>query len=124
MLFPVSYILSSIHCRPLIGWRLLEVKEMARDDKLKTTPLSGAYRTPVFIAIAFQILTLIATSLFFDFGISFRIAAASLIPFWISVLIIASRRPMEPTGFDRQFIAYGYPVLVFALVVLCGIAGV
>lgn len=91
---------------------------MAFADKLKTTQLSTAYRAPVVMAVSFQIVALIFTSLLFDFGVSFNIAAASLVLFWLFALIIISRRPIAPTAFDRRFIAHGYPVLVALLFVI------
>lgn len=96
---------------------------MALADKLKTTRLTGDYRSPVIVSVGTQIFTLIFTSLLFDFGVSFTIAAVALIPFWVAVLMITSRRPMKPTRFDRQFVAYGYLVLVFSLIVLNAAAG-
>ncbi|MCB1207665.1 MAG: hypothetical protein KDN18_25660 [Verrucomicrobiae bacterium] len=91
---------------------------MAIAEKLKSSHLSGAYRTPFVLAVVFQVVALIFTSFLFDLGVAFTIATISLIPFWIVVLIIVFRRPQNPTGFDRSFIAYGYPILMVALLTL------
>ena len=89
--------------------------EMASAHQSIGKKLSNKYRSPVVVAVVFHVLILGIASITMDFGVAFKVAAISLIPFWTIVVLIAARRSNSPSTVDRKVIACGYPVIVVIL---------
>jgi hypothetical protein len=50
-----------------------------------------------------------------DYGDTFQLSAAALLPFWGSVLIILLLRRRRPTRFDLWYVRWGYLPIVFVM---------
>src|SRR5438045_498652 len=51
-----------------------------------------------------------------DGGALARMCAAVSLGFWLLVLVIVLRRRRNPSPFDLAFVAFGYPVMLFACI--------
>ena len=85
---------------------------------MQTLPLSPAYRSAIWFALALQIPIALVLVLLLDGGHLTRIGGYSMIAFWLGALAIVWRRPERPTLFDLAYVRMGYlPILGIAVLV-------
>jgi len=78
-------------------------------------PISKQYDSPIFEAVALQIVLGLLSLLILDGGTVARICGIALVAFWSGVTVLIYRRPVCPSEVDLQFIRFGYlPVVVVA----------
>src|ERR1700680_1036914 len=92
-----------------------------RVNRVKTLPLSNAYRSAMLTAIVLQTLLTLLLVTILDGGILAKIGGYSMAGFWIGVAILMYRRPLAPRRSDLAYIRWGYP---FMLMVGIGVAAV
>src|SRR5258706_80697 len=90
---------------------------------MKTSlPISPSYRTPIFEAVALQLVLGLLSSLILDGGATARICGIALVAFWSGATLLIWRRPVSPTRSDLQLIRFGYlPLVVVAFFLVHGI---
>jgi hypothetical protein len=78
-------------------------------------PISKDYDSPIFDAVAIQIVLGLLSLLILDGGTVARICGITLVAFWSGVTVLIYRRPLLPSRVDLQVIRFGYlPVVVVA----------
>ncbi|MEI7939975.1 MAG: hypothetical protein WCK27_25095 [Verrucomicrobiota bacterium] len=78
-------------------------------------PISKEYDSPIFEAVAIQIVLALLSLLILDGGTVARICGIALLAFWSGVAVLIYRRPLSPSRADLQVIRFGYlPVVVVA----------
>ena len=78
-------------------------------------PISLSYRTPIFEAVALQVILGILSLMILDRGDTARVCGIALIAFWGGVTVLIYRRSKSPSKIDIQLIRFGYlPLVIFA----------
>ena len=78
-------------------------------------PISKEYDSPIFEAVALQIVLGLLSLLILDGGTVARICGIALVAFWAGAGLLIYRRPTSPSRLDLQLIRFGYlPVVVIA----------
>ena len=82
-------------------------------------PISPSYRSPIFEAVALQVVLAFISVMMLDGGDCAHISGAALLAFWGGVVVLIWRHPHTPSKIDLKLIRFGYlPVLVIAFVVI------
>ncbi len=78
-------------------------------------PISPNYRSPIFEAVALQVLLGLLSLLILDGGTTARICGIALVAFWGGATVLIWRRPHFPTKTDIVLLRFGYlPLVVLA----------
>ena len=78
-------------------------------------PISRKYDSPIYEAVALQLVIGILGLLILDGGTIARICGIGLIAFWGGATVLICRRPQSPSRVDIELIRFGYlPVVVGA----------
>ena len=78
-------------------------------------PISKEYDSPIFEALALQIVLGLLSLLILDGGTIARICGIALVAFWSGAALLVYRHPLSPSKVDLQVVRFGYlPVVVFA----------
>jgi hypothetical protein len=78
-------------------------------------PISKAYDSPVFEALAIQIIIGLLSLMMLDGGQLAQVCGVALVAFWSGASLLIYRRPLSPSRIDLQVIRFGYfPVVVIA----------
>ena len=73
--------------------------------------LSDKYWAAIKVSLAFQIFLCLLTLLITDFGQTFQIWAITMAAYWVGVIVIAMRRPTDPTRLDIFLVQWSFPFL-------------
>ena len=85
-------------------------------------PISSKYDSPIFEAVAIQIVLAVTGLLVIDPTGVARILGIALIAFWAGAVVLIWRHPQSPTRLDLELIRFGYlPVIAIAALVACWI---
>ncbi|MGD1085620.1 MAG: hypothetical protein ABSA47_12850 [Verrucomicrobiota bacterium] len=85
-------------------------------------PISSKYDSPIFEAVAIQIVLSVFGLLLIDpVGVS-KILGIALVAFWGAAVVLIWRHPQSPTRLDLGLIRFGYlPVIAISAVLTCWI---
>ncbi len=83
-------------------------------------PISPEYDTPIFNAVAIQIIVGIVGLLNLDGGVMAQISGIALVAFWGGVVVLIWRHPQSPSRFDTAFIKFGYLPMILAAYYMVG----
>jgi len=82
-------------------------------------PISKDYDSPVFEALAIQVIVAILSLLILDGGQVAQVCGVALVAFWAAGALLIYRCPQTPSRADLQVIRFGYlPVVVLAFVLV------
>jgi hypothetical protein len=82
-------------------------------------PISKDHDSPIFEALAVQVIIAILSLMILDGGQVAQICGVALVAFWGGVSVLIYRRPHTPSRTDLQVIRFGYlPVVVLAFVLV------
>ena len=85
----------------------------------RSLPISAEYDSPLFEAVALQLVLGLLSLLILDGGAAARICGIALVAFWGGAVVLIWRHPKSPTRTDIQLIRFGYlavAVIAFFLV--------
>jgi hypothetical protein len=71
-------------------------------------PISRAYRSPIFEALALQTVIGVVALMILDGGGVAQICGIALLAFWAGVVTLIVRRPQRPSATDLSVIRIGY----------------
>ena len=78
-------------------------------------PISPKYDSPIFEAVALQILLGLLSLLIMDGGMVAQLCGIALVSFWGGASVLILRHPLSPSRIDLELIRLGYlPVIVIA----------
>lgn len=78
-------------------------------------PISKDYDSPVFEALAIQVIIGILSLMILDGGQVAQVCGVALVAFWGGAVLLICRHPHTPSRTDLQIIRFGYlPVVVVA----------
>jgi hypothetical protein len=80
---------------------------------MKRLPISPKYDSPIFEAVALQIVLGLLALLILDGGGIARICGIALVAFWGAAVVLIWRHPQTPSRLDIELIRFGYLPLVF-----------
>ncbi|MEI8289428.1 MAG: hypothetical protein WCH99_08130 [Verrucomicrobiota bacterium] len=81
----------------------------------RALPISPKYDSPIFEAVAIQLVLGILSALILDGGTVARICGIALVAFWGGAVVMIWRHPQSPTKVDIELIRFGFlPVAVLA----------
>lgn len=79
---------------------------------------SHGYRGAIELAVAQQLIALVATAFLLDGGVLLRASLFAIAAHWVVILAVVLRRPLSPTRFDLGLVRFGFiPVGVIASVI-------
>jgi hypothetical protein len=82
-------------------------------------PLASSYKRAMLDALAIQTVCGILCLLLLDGGNAAALCFATLIGFWLGVLLVVSRRPSDPRPVELALVRFGFlPMLVIGFVVM------
>ena len=85
----------------------------------RALPISPKYDSPIFEAVAIQLILGILSALIIDDGTVARICGIALVAFWGGAVVLIWRHPQSPTRTDIELIRFGFlPVAVLALILV------
>jgi hypothetical protein len=78
-------------------------------------PISSKYNSPIFEAVAIQIVVGILSWLMLDGGMTAQICGIALVAFWGGAVVLIWRHPQSPTKTDIVLVRFGFlPIVVAA----------
>ena len=78
-------------------------------------PISPKYDSPIFEAVALQIVLGLLSLLILDGGEVAQICGIALVAFWSGAVVLIWRHPQSPSRLDLELIRFGYlPVVVIS----------
>jgi hypothetical protein len=78
-------------------------------------PISPKYDSPIFEAVAIQIVLGLLSWLILDFGQTAQMCGIALVSFWGGAVVLIWRHPQSPSKADIKLIRFGYlPLVVLA----------
>jgi hypothetical protein len=80
---------------------------------MKRIPISPKYDSPIFEAIALQIVLGLLALMILDGGGIAQICGIALVAFWSGAAILIWRHPHSPSRVDIELIRFGYLPLIF-----------
>ena len=79
-------------------------------------PISAEYDSPIFQAVALQIILGLLSFMILDGGAVAQICGIALLAFWGGAAVLIWRHPQSPSKLDLSLIRVGYlPVIVITL---------
>ena len=82
-------------------------------------PISKDYDSPVFEALAIQVVIAILSAMVLDGGRVAQVCGVAILAFWGGVAVLICRHPLKPSRIELQFVRFGYlPVVVVAFFLL------
>jgi hypothetical protein len=85
-------------------------------------PISSKYDSPIFEAVALQIVLGLLSLLISDGGMVAQICGIALVAFWAGAVVLIWRHPQSPSRVDLDLIRLGYLlVIVLAFFLVAGI---
>jgi hypothetical protein len=89
---------------------------------MKRIPISPKYDSPIFEAIALQIVLGLLALLILDGGGIAEICGIALVSFWGGAAVLIWRHPQSPSRLDIELIRFGYfPVILVSFFLSCWI---
>ena len=82
-------------------------------------PISSKYDSPIFEALALQIVLCLLSALAMDVEPLAQISGIALVAFWGGTAVLIWRHPQSPSPRDLELIRFGY-LLVFVLTFFLG----
>jgi hypothetical protein len=83
---------------------------------MRRLPISPKYDSPIFEAVAIQIVLGLLALLILDGGMIAQICGIALLAFWSGAVVLILRHPQTPSRLDIELIRYGYiPVSIVSL---------
>lgn len=80
---------------------------LIRTIRLKRLPITPVYVHQIWFSVKQQVVLVVLASLVLDMGQTVRMMAATIIGYWIGVVIILVRRPLSPSKGDLLFVRWG-----------------
>jgi hypothetical protein len=85
----------------------------------QVVPISRDYDSPVFEAVAIQIIIGLLSRMVLDGGQLAQVCGVALVAFWLGASLLILRRRRSPSRTDLQLIRFGYfPVVVIAFLLV------
>jgi hypothetical protein len=75
---------------------------------MRRLPISPKYDSPIFEAVALQIVLGLLAMLILDGGGIAQICGIALLAFWSGAVVLIWRHPQSPSRFDIEVIRFGY----------------
>jgi hypothetical protein len=89
---------------------------------MRPLPISPKYDSPIFEAVALQIVLGFLGFLVMDGGGVAQICGIALVAFWGGAVVLIWRHPQSPSRLDIELIRFGYlPLIVIAYLLSCWI---
>lgn len=83
-------------------------------------PISTKYDSPIFEAVAIQIVLGLLGFMILDGGAIARICGIALLAFWGGAAVLIWRHPQSPSRVDIELIRFGYlPLIVISYFLAC-----
>jgi len=80
---------------------------------MRRLPISAKYDSPIFEAVALQIVLGLLALLILDGGLIAQICGIALLAFWSGAVVLIWRHPQTPSRLDIELIRFGYfPVII------------
>ena len=80
---------------------------------MRRLPISSKYDSPIFEAVALQIVLGLLALLILDGGLIAQICGIALLAFWSGTVVLIWRHPQTPSRLDIELIRFGYfPVII------------
>jgi hypothetical protein len=83
-------------------------------------PISPKYDSPIFEALALQIVLGLVSLLILDFGMVAQVCGIALVAFWGGAAVLIWRHPQSPSRADLELIRFGYLLVVVITYILVG----
>jgi hypothetical protein len=78
-------------------------------------PISPKYDSPIFEAVAIQIVLGLLGLMILDGGVIAQLCGIALVAFWGGAAVLIWRRPQSPSRVDIELIRFGYlPLIVIS----------
>jgi len=82
----------------------------------RALPISPKYDSPIFEAVALQIVLGLLATRILDGGSIAQICGIALLAFWSGAVVLIWRHPQTPSRIDIELIRFGYfPVILVSL---------
>jgi hypothetical protein len=83
-------------------------------------PISQKYDSPIFEAVAIQIILGLLGLMILDGGVIAQICGIALVAFWGGAAVLIWRHPQSPSRVDIELIRFGYLPLIIISFFLVG----
>jgi len=80
---------------------------------MRPLPISQKYDSPIFEAVALQLVLGFLALMILDGGGLAQICGIALVAFWGGTIVLIWRHPQTPSRFDIEVIRFGYLPLFF-----------
>jgi hypothetical protein len=89
---------------------------------MRRLPISPKYDSPIFEAVALQIVLGLLAALILDGGGIAQVCGIALLAFWGGAVVLIWRHPQSPSRLDVELIRFGYfPVILVSFFLACWI---